>query len=59
MCYGVFQNPPIAGTGKPISKRAFRLRLSSKSSFVNGDPVAANAGYAEPHVGIDGDPLYK
>ena len=26
MCCGVFQNPPIANTGKPISKRAFRFR---------------------------------
>src|ERR1017187_9613316 len=26
MCCSVFQNPPIANTGKPISKRAFRFR---------------------------------
>jgi hypothetical protein len=26
MWRSVFQNPPIANTGKPISKRAFRFR---------------------------------
>lgn len=26
-------------------------------NLLNGDPVTANAGLSEPHVGIDRDPL--